>query len=545
MKIENIQRITHVIRVLAKHGLSGILSKYGFAWHLPLFKRGETELPVDLPAKLRKSMEELGGAYVKLGQLLSIRPDLVPQEYCEEFAKLQDDVPPEPLHTVETVISQEFKKPVKDLFSHIDPRPLGSASVAQVHKARMKGGKAVAVKVQRPDIAKTFKADIDIIRYIAQKIQKHYKNNINIAVIVDEFERYTKKELNFTVEASHIDEIRKATKSRNIIVPHVFWSHTTERVLTMEYLEGTKLSEVKKTDKPHIARALVDAFVHQIFENGTFHADIHPGNVLLLKNGKIGLLDFGIVGHVDDKTRKMGLDLYLAVLERDPRNIAEVLLKYGTLSSKTQVSAFEQHVSQLLEDWWDTNPEKRRISNFMHQLFVLCARYHIRLPTDTILLGKAMITAESTAKQLDPEFNFVAYSQPKITQLLKQQRTPKKIISRFVNRSRAFAEAIAELPGKTMEAVDSLKRTGFNINLKDAQFRHLGQDINLSSNRLSYSMISAALILAGALMMQIGPKIGTYSVISLLALAIAAVFAIMLFISVAQEHTSRHDPHES
>ncbi len=545
MRIENIQRITHVIRVLAKHGLGGILSKYGFAWHLPILKRGETGLPPDLPVRLRKSMEELGGAYIKLGQLLSIRPDLVPQEYCDEFAKLQDEVPPEPLSTVETVISQEFEKPVKDLFSHIDPRPLGSASVAQVHKARLKGGKAAAVKVQRPDIAKTFKADIDIIRYIAQKVQKHYKNNINVSLIVDEFERYTKKELNFTVEANHIDEIRKAIKSRNIIVPQVFWSHTTEKVLTMEYMEGSKLSEVKKSDKPHIARALVDAFVQQIFENGTFHADIHPGNVLLLKNGKIGLLDFGIVGHIDDKTRKLGLDLYLAVIERDPGNIAEVLLKYGEPGSKTQISAFQQQVNQLLEEWWDTHPEKRRVSNFMHALFILCARHHIRLPTDTILLGKAMTTVESTAKQLDPEFNFVAYSQPKIAQLLKQQRTPKKIITRFVTRSRAFAEAISELPGKTLEAVDSIKRTGINISLKDTQFRHLGQDINLSSNRLSYSMISAALILAGALMMQIGPKIGTYSIISLISLTIAALFAITLFVSVAREHTSKHDPHES
>ncbi len=544
MKLENIQRITHVIRVLAKHGLGGVLSKYGFAWYLPLFKRGDAELPADLPVRLRKSMEELGGAYIKLGQLLSIRPDLVPQEYCDEFAKLQDDVPPEKLSTVEQVIASEFKKPVKDLFSHIDPRPLGSASVAQVHKARLKGGKAAAVKVQRPDIAKTFRADIDIIRYIAQKIQKHLKNNINIALIVDEFERYTKKELNFTVEASHIDDIKKTITSRNIIVPKVFWSHTTEKVLTMEYLEGIKLADIKKAERPHIARTLVDSFVQQIFEHGTFHADLHPGNILLLKNNKIGLLDFGIVGHIDDKTRKLGLDLYLAILERDPGNITEILLKYGTPSSKTNIGAFEQAVHKLIEDWWDTNPEKRRVSILMHHLFILCARHHIRLPADTILLGKGMITVEATARQLDPAFNFVAYSQTKIAQLLKQQRTPKKIISRFITRSGAFAEAIAELPGRTIEAVENIRRNGIILNLKDAQFRHLGKDINLSSNRLSYSMISAALILAGALMIEIGPKIGTYSIISLLSLTVATIFAIMLFISVNREHTSKHDQHE-
>ncbi len=543
MKTENIKRVTTVIRVLARHGLGGVLSRYGFAWHLPVFKRGTTELPADLPQRLRKAMEELGGAYIKLGQLLSTRPDLVPQEYCEEFSKLQDDVPPESMQTVEKVIEQEFKKPVQQLFSHIDPRPLGSASVAQVHKARLKTGKSVAVKVQRPDVAQKFAADIDIIRYLAQKLQKYLHNTINITLIIDEFEQYTKKELNFTVEASHIDEIRTSMKSRNVVVPHVFWSHTTERVLTMEYLEGAKLADIKMTQKPHIARVLVDAFLEQIFEGGTVHADMHPGNVLLLKNGKVGLLDFGIVGHLDSKTRKLGLDLYLAVLEHDAEKITEVLLTYGTPGSKTNIDTFSRAVSDLVSTWWENNPEQRKVTYLMYHLFILCSQHHIRLPADTILLGKGMITVEATARQLDPNFNFVEYSQPKISKLLKQQRTPRKLIERFAHRSKVFAEALVELPPRALETLEHIKQRGITLDVKDTQFRHLGQDLNLSSNRLSYSMISAALILASALMIQIGPKIGTYSIISLLSLTVASIFVIALFVSVAREHTPRHDPH--
>ncbi len=543
MKLENIQRITYVIRTLAKHGLGGVLSKYGFAWYLPIFKRGAKELPPDLPQKIRKAMEELGGAYIKLGQLLSIRPDLVPQEYCDEFAKLLDEVPPEKISAVEQVISQEFKKPVHEIFSHIDPKPLGSASIAQVHKARM-AGKAVAIKVQRPDIAKKFSADIDIIRYIGKKLQKHLQNNINIAQIIDEFERYTKKELNFTIEASHIDTIRSELKARQVVVPKVFWSHTTEKVLTMEYLDGIKIAEIKKAERPHIARVLLDAFIDQVFQHGTFHADLHPGNVLILKDGRVGLLDFGIVGHLDAKTRKLGLELYLAILEKNAQAISEVLLKYGTPSSKTNIQAFTRAVSELVNEWWDNDPEKRRVTHLVHQLFILCAKHHIRTPGDTILLGKGMITIEATARQIDPKFDFVKYSQPKIAQLLKQQRTPTKLITRFTKTSIAFAKALAELPTRTLEAVDNLHREGLSINLKDNQFRHLGQDINLSSNRLSYSMIAAALILAGALMIDIGPKIGTYSIISVLSLSVATIFVLTLFISVAREHTTKHDPHQ-
>ena len=542
MKIENIQRVAHVIRVLGKHGLGGVLSRYGFARYLPLFKRGGG-IPADLPQRLRKAMEELGGAYIKLGQLLSLRPDLVPQEYCDEFSKLLDEVPPENMAAVEQVITQAFKKPVDQFFTHIDPRPLGSASVAQVHKARMKGGKAVAVKVQRPDAAQKFAADIDIIRYIAQKLEKHLQNKIDLALIVDEFERYTKRELNFTVEASHIDEIHKTIKSRQVVVPKVFWTHTTNKVLTMEYLEGIKLSEAKKIERPQIARTLLNTFIEQIFESGIFHADMHPGNVLLLKDGKIGLLDFGIVGHLNDKTRRLGLELYLAIIERDAVQIAETILKYGTPGSSTNIERYVREVDGLVGNWWEDNPEKRRVAHLMDQLFLLSSKNHIRMPRDAVLLGKATGTLEATARLLDPRFNFVEYSQPIISKLLEQQKTPRKIIERFATRSQAFAKAISELPSRTLETVDSITRTGIKLDIKDAQFRHIGQDINLSSNRLSYSLISAALILAGALMIEIGPKIGTYSVISVISLGAAAIFVLALFISVTKEQTTRYDPH--
>jgi len=544
MKKEDVTRIATVIRVLAKHGLGGILSKYGFAWYLPIFKRGNAELPPDLPKRLRLSMEELGGAYIKLGQLLSIRPDLIPQEYCDEFSKLLDEVPPESLVTVEKTIEEEFKKPVRAIFSHIEQKPLGSASVAQVHKARLKNGTAVAVKVQRPNIKQKFSADIDIIRFIGKKLQKHLQNNINIALIVDEFERYTKKELDFTVEAGHIDEIREETKSRNIVVPKVFWAQTTEKILTMEYLDGTKLADIKQAAKPHAARVLLDAFVDQIFQGGTFHADLHPGNVLMLKNGKLGMLDFGIVGHLDARTKKLGLELYLAVLERDPREIAEVLLKYGTPSSRTSTDSFIQDITELVNAWWDTNPEKRKVSHLMHLLFILSARHSIRLPADTILLGKAMVTVESTAKQIDPHFNFVSYSQPKITELLKKQRAPRTLLEHFTKRARVFAEALSEIPSRTLDTIDRIREEGVSINLKDSQFRHLGKDINLSSNRLSYALVAAALIVAGSLMIDIGPKIESYSVISLLSLSIAGLFVIVLFISITREGRPGYDRHD-
>jgi ubiquinone biosynthesis protein len=544
MKKEDVSRITTVIKVLAKHGLGGILSKYGFAWYLPIFQRGTGTLPEDLPRRIRLSMEELGGAYIKLGQLLSVRPDLIPQKYCDEFSKLQDEVPPEPLAVVEKTIEQEFGKPWRTYFMHIDPKPLGSASVAQVHKARLRNGKAVAIKVQRQNIKQKFAADIHIIRYIGQKLQKHLQNTVNIIQITDEFERYTKKELDFTVEAGHIDEICSGAKSNGVVIPKVFWAYTAEKILTMEYLDGIKLSEMKRADKPHAAKVLVDAFIEQIFACGTFHADLHPGNILLLRNGKIGMLDFGIVGHLDARTRKLGLELYMALLNRDPREIAEVLLKYGAPTSKTKIDSFIQDATELVNSWWESNPEKRKVSHLLHQLFVLCARHYIRMPVDTILLGKGMMTVEATAHYLDPHFNFVEYSQPRIIHLLKKQHAAKKTLISFAQRARSFAAAMSEIPSKTLDTIDRLREQGVTVSLKDTQFRHIGKDLNLSSNRLSYAMIAAACILAGSLMINVGPKLADYSLISLLSLTIASVFIIILFVSINREHKAAYDLHE-
>lgn len=541
MTDKTLARIKAVLSVLTKHGLAGVLCRYGFAWGVPFLKRSTAPPPPDLPKRLRKAMEDLGGTYIKLGQLLSIRPDLIPHEYCEEFAKLLDHVPPEPLSSVERVIKEELDAKA---FTHIDPRPLGSASIAQVHKARTKSGHAVAVKIRRPDIVEQFNADIRILRYIANKLHKHLQNAINPLLILDEFERYTKKELNFIVEATHIDTIRKESTLKNVTVPKVHWELTTEKVLTMQYLDGTKLSDTKKAQKTRVARAIVDAYIEQVFEIGTFHADLHPGNVLLLKNNNIGLLDFGIIGTVDSKTRHLGLDLYLAVLDQDSERIAQILLEYGTPSSNTNVPHFTRAVRNLLTDWWEAVPHQKRITHLLHQLFILCVKHHILIPQDAILLGKGMVTAEATARTLDPSFNFVTYTKPKITTLLKKRKTPQKLLARYANRTKAFTDAVGKLPGKTIDMLDALKQGRVDIHLDDTHFRHVGDDLNKSSNRLSYSLVAAALIVAGALMIDTGPTWGTYSIISLISLSIASILLLALLVSIAREHTPKYDPHE-
>ncbi|HLF54974.1 MAG TPA: AarF/UbiB family protein [Candidatus Nanoarchaeia archaeon] len=547
MTTGSIKRASQVLEVLHRHKLGKALVQLGLAGHLPFLKRFSTgPLPQDLPKQLREAMEELGGAYIKLGQMLSIRPDLVPQEYCDEFSKLLDEVPPEPYSDIIQTIEAEFGKKAKDLYAHIEHSPLGSASVAQVHKARLKDGKSVVIKVQRTNVAEQFSADINILRYLAQKLQTRLKNNVNPILIIEEFERYTKQELDFIHEAEHIDKLRTGLASfKKIKIPQVYWSYTTKKVLTMEYLEGRKLSELKhiKTNREQIAKTLLDCELDQVFQLGTFHADLHPGNILLMQHNTLGLLDFGIAGSVDQRTRKLGIQLYLAILDKDIKKIVDTLLSYGVPSSKTEVDAFYNDATRLVNLWYEENPKIRRVTHLMHQLFILCARHHITLPRNTILLGKALVTVEATARYINPDFEFAKYSEPKIAQILRKERTPRKIIEKFSIRSKEFAKAISNIPQKTLEAIEDIKHGQLSVNLKDTQFRHLGIDINRSSNRLSYSMVSAALIIASSLMIETGPKVGTYSAISLLCLTVAAIFVIALFKSIAREGKPKYDLH--
>ncbi len=532
-------RISTIVKVLAKNGLGGALCRYGFAHYLPFFSRRAGGLPADAPVRFRKSMEELGGAFIKLGQLLSIRPDLIPQTYCDEFSKLLDNVPPENTAVIESVISSEFGKPASKLFKHIDIEPLGSASIAQVHKARTIDGNAVAVKVQRPHIAEQFEQDIELISFVANKLSKHTLN-VNPLLIAEEFKRYTQRELNFKTEATFIEEF-KSTAS--VKIPKVHWNLTTEKVLTMEYLDGVKLLELKRA-QPEVAKKLVNAFLDQIFDHGVFHADLHPGNVLLLKNGNLALLDFGIVGHLNKDTKKLGLELYLAILERDSTKIAEVLLNYGTPSSDTSIRRFTSDITRLLGDWWSQPAQQRRVTHLMHQLFALCFTHYITMPIDTILLGKGMMTLEATAHLVDPNFNFVTYSTPKITALLKQQKSSKSIITSVTERSKAFAEALSELPGKTVDALNAAQQGRLTVNVSDSQFRHIGKDINLSSNRLSYALITAALLVSGALLIDIGAQFLGISVLSIILFTLATFFVIALLLSVLREGKPGHDNHE-
>jgi ubiquinone biosynthesis protein len=546
------KRAGHVVNTLLKHGMGYFVHELGLKWHLPFIKKLAPKgmPPLDLPVRMRKAMEELGGAYLKLGQFLALRPDLLPKEYCDEFKKLFDNVPQMPAEKVRHTIEASLKAPIKAFFTSIEAKPIGSASIAQVHKAKLRNGKPVVVKVQRPEARKQFDSDTKIMYYLAHKIERRFRDKaISPLTIVQEFERYTAQELNFVLEARTIDRFaRHFKKSRTVVIPEVYWPATTRDLLTMDCIDGTKLTALLQKPGSHdlktIAKNIADASFEQVLKLGVFHADLHPGNILVLPGNKIGLLDFGIVGTLNEELIRQTVAIYAGLVAKNTSSITKVLLKVGIPKTSADIEGLKLDVERIVNEWYGSALGKARVTEMMQALFESAVAHKITMPAGFILLGKALVTLEGTCLALDSGFNFVEYSQPKIQQLLKEQQKPKAVLKRFSTLSKQYAEVLAELPQQASEVLDRLKRGSIDLNISETDVKHLGMDLNRSSNRLSYALLIAALLVSSAMLVDLPPKIGQYSVFTLAGLIFASLLLGVLLVSVWREGISPYDLHK-
>jgi len=540
MKNTSLKRASKVVNVLAKQGLGYFMQEFGLKWHLPFHKRIKPYKKAEsIPSRLRKSMEELGGAYVKLGQLLSLRPDLVPQEYCDEFSKLLDKMPAFSYEKAKKLIEEETGRPLTAIFKQFDKKPIGSASIAQVHKAVLKNGQKVVVKIQRPEVKQQFESDIEIMYYLAHKVDKYFRRTtVSPVEIVREFESYTKDELNFLIEADNIKAFYELFKNTNKVeVPKIHTQYTTSKLLIMDYVHGTKLAEIKDKLSLKIRRELIqviaDAMFRQVLDKGIFHADLHPGNILILPGRKIAMLDFGIIGRLDKQLKDYTIDMLVALVNRDSKEVTRLLLKIGMPTDQTNIEAFELDVDDIIRHWHPAG--NVRATQILHRLFNTCVKNHIRMPSDLILLAKAMVTAEGTCVELDRDFNFVEYAKPKIVGYLKKQNKPSKLIKRFLSASVETGEVLSEIPEKTLDLLEKFQREPLRLDINDTDIGHLGRSIGFGSNKLAYSILAAALLLSGSMLIDIEPRLFGYSIFSIFALSFAIMLLLILTGSMIRE----------
>ncbi|MFH1133392.1 MAG: AarF/ABC1/UbiB kinase family protein [Nanoarchaeota archaeon] len=533
-EVRDINRLRDILNVLLRNELGPLIR----ALHMPFWHR-KPKIRVVSPDMLLTMFEELGGTFIKLGQLLSIRPDLLPREYCDAFIKLQDQVPPVAYDEVKKVVEQELGKPLTSAFASFSKQPLASASIGQVHLGRLKTGKMVAVKVQRPGIKAKIDADVDILYALARFIQRHYKPKLfNPVEIVKEFERYTQHETDYVLEGKNIDRFAfDFREDPEVVVPKVCWELTTQRVLTMDYLPGKKASSIKGSTAPKIlVERVVRVLYKQVFEHGFFHADPHPGNIIVLPKNRIAFVDFGIMGTLEEETRDSITFLFISLIRGDVDGISDALYQLGVVDSTMDPMKLKHGLRESFGEYYRLKLENIEIESVFHSLLRFCNEQHIVLPTDFILLGKAVVTVEGFAKSVDPDFNLVAFSKPYVERLLLRRASPLHVLRTTIHQAGFLKNALFKLPRQFDELMIRAREGDRYFNEINQDLKGLTVELEKTSERVCLSLLCAGLIIAGALILALEqPLLFRLPLYSALCFLLAALFLLMLTISVLSE----------
>ena len=517
---KNIRRFQQILGVIIKYGFGDILDRLRIEasiergkqfLHLSSKEVGQEVLTT--PKRIRMAMEELGPTFIKLGQILSTRPDLVPVEYVQEFQRLQDRVPGFSFEMVQEILTDAWGKEPLVVLSSLDPEPLAAASISQVHRAVLKNGEEVIVKVRRPGIEKMVAADIDILYYLAHQLERHFPDFgiANPVGVVREFEKTITREMNFTYERNHLTRFHEAfADDPHIVIPKAYWELCAKRVLVEQYLKGEKVtnldvtSDLLQADRLFLARKGCEAVLRQILDLGLFHGDPHPGNVLILGHDKIGFLDFGIVGRLDLQTRESIVLLLSAIIKRDLDRFVRYLLVIGTPLGPFDRRSFRNDALLFIDTYSGLGKHRLEVGTILAQFLELLRVYKIKIPSDLVLLIKAIITIEGVGLMLYPPYNIEETLEPYVMRLIDRQLQPTELagrIGRYAEETLFFAKRIPEDFGETLRQIRE--------NKLEIGFRHRGLDSLASTleravNRLALAIFAGALILGSSLLIKHG-----------------------------------------
>jgi len=547
--IRTIRRYRTILGVLIKYGFGHFVEQLNIDYYLELGKRIVTrdkmhkELErLSQPQRLRMAMEELGPTFIKLGQLLSTRPDVLDQEFIQEFSKLQDEVPAVTLEQIKTQIRRELGYPADELFAEFSEEPLAAASIAQVHRGKLRSGDEVVFKIRRPGISKIVETDIDVLMGLAYLIEQHVPA---IAIydpvgLVKEFRRSISREMNFTREGRTVERFAaNFADSTTVYIPKIFWDYSGEIVLTMEYVPGIKISHLEELraqgyDLKEIAKRGADAFLKQVLDHGLFHADPHPGNVFVLPDQVICMLDFGMVGRLGQDLKEQLLDLLQALLERDVDSIISQLLYSGELTDTADLKNLRRDLHDFIEDYYDLVLQDIKIGRLFSEFIELLTHHRIHFPPDYMMLAKALVVMEGVGRQLDPNFNMISHMRPYVNRLLIERFSPKNISTQASRIAVAYTSLAKNLPHDIKEFINRLNRNQFKIDLEHRGLEKLVTDLDRSSNRVSFSLVIGSLIVGSSLVMQIekGPMVFGFPLLGLLGYSIAGLLGLWLAVGI-------------
>lgn len=546
---KRIYRLSQILQILAKHGFGHLIYNLKLHTYLPLSKRIQDKTPKktetgdgSFARRLALVCEELGPTFVKLGQVLSTRPDIIPESIVKELTALQNKVSPFASELSRSIIENELKAHLSEIFPYFEDIPMASGSIGQVHNARLSNGTEVVVKVKRPGINSIITNDISILSYIAEQAEKIEDFKIyRPTMIVNEFARRMEHELDFISEASNTARFYKIFEDDNTIkIPRVFWDYTTHSVLTLERFAYTNLTDIHKLkemgiDKKKLATDLMSLFVAQYFQKNLFHADPHPGNLMVSNSGAIAMIDFGMIGYVSEELKnQIGASL-IALIKRDLDLFVDIFMDMGVVSTDINLHGLQLSLFEIMEKYYGMPLKNVDAKKAFSDIMSLAREYDMMLPQDFILLAKSFVTVTSIARTLDPDFNFIETVTPFAHRLLKDKFSPSTLTKKATITTWHLTNLIRHAPKEIRYILRKIMSGNMQIVLKHKGLETLITDIDRSSNRLALSIILASTVIASSIIMMagIGPTIlGNISVLGIIGYLLATFMGFSLVIAI-------------
>ena len=536
--LRDLPRYRQILATLVRYGYQDVVA----ALHLEGIVRPieRAALGVDVPPhdrarRLRMICEDLGPTFVKLGQVLSTRPDLLPEAYTTELAALRDDVRPFPYAEAEAILTEEYGRPPSEAFAAIDPAPVASASISQVHRAVLRDGRAIALKIRRPGIDKVVQADLDILKNLAQVAERRLSFLAPYApsALAREFERTLRRELDFNVERRTMERCRaQLADDPTAHIPYVVAEYSTARVLAMEFIAGVGVNDldglrVLGLQPPEVAIRGARILLRQIFEFGFFHADPHPGNLRVLPGGVIAPLDYGMFGQLDGRTRERIADLLTGLLSQETDRVLRALDALDIRGEHVDPRALRRDAAELVASYSDLTLDTIDLGVLLRELIAFIRAHHLHIPADLVLLIRALVTIEGVGRALDPHFDIAAQLHPFIRDLTLRRSHPWRILAQTARTAEDVQKIAMLLPEVLGQSLESIKRGELTVHFDLQHFERLVMQLTRASHVLTIGIVMAGLIVGSSMILRVGPASLAYG-----GLILALVLGLLLIWSV-------------
>lgn len=508
----HIRRYRQIAEVLSLHGFGYLTEQIGLDRFSPTRHRDDGfEGPLSPAEHLRTALEELGPTFIKLGQLLSTRPDILPRDFIDELSKLQDDAPPFPGETAAARIEEEMGRPIRDLFAEFELKPIAAASIGQAHAARMFDGTEVIVKVRRPGVVSQIEEDLEILHNIAAVADRRWAlaRHYDLLGLTREFARTLRSELDYIHEGHNAERFAENFRDdASVHIPRIFWDTTTSRVLTLERIRGVKISDLDKqdgfrVDHRTLAERGTQVILKMVFEDGFFHADLHPGNFFIESDGRFGLIDFGMVGQIDEKTQDYLANLIMALTYQDYDRLTDSLLELEANIHNVDRRALRKDLERLIKPYYGKPLGGVSMTELFNEAFTLIRRHHLRLPPNLALLVKTIIIAEGLGTRLDPDFHLTTVIEPYADRLMIERLSPTRLIRKLGRAGLETARLSTEIPRQLRQILGEIERGGFEVGMKRGALDPFIVRLEGMVNRLVLGMLASAFIIGLATLLSV------------------------------------------